>query len=192
MYNHCFYEVLPLLVVFQFFFFFKLESQKNFLQFYFRHFLRLFLPEFLLKLLLLLPQLVPGLLFNLNTKFWLVQHPNKNVHPLLPLPPPCYPGPDLSLQEHHRPPLLLLEPSHMEPSASRLQSHHHPPHLAELAGLDPGPDEGLQSVVPSLDDQVGLLGLVTPPALLDNDRSLPLLEELSSVVPTSINNLVDF
>ena len=80
----------------------------------------------------------------------------------------------------------------MEPTTSRLQSHDHPPHLAELAGLDPGPDEGLEPVVSSLDDQVGLLGFVTPPALLDNDSSLPLLEEQSSVVPTSRNSFSGF
>ena len=105
------------------------------------------------------------------------------TYPLPPLPLPDYPGPDLSLQEDHRPPLLLLEAPDVESSTASLQSHDHPSHLAKLPAQNPRPDEGLQSVVTSLDDEVGLLGPVAPPTLLDHNGRSPGLQELTPVVP---------
>lgn len=95
------------------------------------------------------------------------------TYPLPPLSLPDYPGPDLPLQEDHRPPLPLLEAPHVESSTASLQPDDHPSRLPQLAAQNPRPDEGLQSVVTSLDDEVGLLGSVAPPTLLDHNSSSP-------------------
>ena len=71
----------------------------------------------------------------------------------------------------------------MDSSTAGLEPHDHPPHLAQLAGQDPGADDGLKSVEASLDDEVGLLGPVAPPALLDHNGGSPFLQELTPVVP---------
>ena len=105
------------------------------------------------------------------------------TYPLSPLSLPANPSPDLSLQEDDRPPLSLLEPPDVESSTASLQPHDHPSHLAQSAGQNPRANEGLEAVVSSLDEEVGPLGSVAPPTLLDHNGSSPGLQELAPVVP---------
>ena len=75
-------------------------------------------------------------------------------------------------------------PPDVESSASCLKSHNYRPDVPVSVSQHSGSEHGLQAQVSPSYEEIGLLGSVTSPTLLDDDGCFPLPQKLSSVIPT--------
>ena len=75
-------------------------------------------------------------------------------------------------------------PPDVESSASCLKSHNYRPDVPVSVSQHSGSEHGLQAQVSPSYEEIGLLGSVTFPTLLDDDGCFPLPQKLSSVIPT--------